>query len=211
MKLRWKYFLVLVAASLVPLLTVTWISQNTSRRLGKTISVKAQNTLTDTARQEMVRATRSYAAFSLLGGVTTELALRVLAAKAELALALPPPSPTKIYYAADYDDPLSAPEDMSPSKNHPIRSKDGAVSHKRISRKHPNFLLAPGTMKEGVASDIARFTRLNSALKSINQHYGDGLHWVYASLENGVHIAYPGHGGYPTGYDPRKRPWYELE
>ena len=76
MKLRWKYFLVLVAASLVPLLTVTWISQNASRRLGKTISGRAQNTLTDTVKQEMVRATRSYAAFSLLGGMTTELALR---------------------------------------------------------------------------------------------------------------------------------------
>lgn len=38
MKLRWKYFLVLVTASLVPLLTVTWISQNASRRLGKTIA-----------------------------------------------------------------------------------------------------------------------------------------------------------------------------
>ncbi len=34
--------------------------------------------------------------------------------------------------------------------------------------------------------------------------------WVYASLENGVHISYPGHGGYPTGYDPRKRPWYKM-
>jgi sigma-B regulation protein RsbU (phosphoserine phosphatase) len=31
-----------------------------------------------------------------------------------------------------------------------------------------------------------------------------------ASLENCVHISYPGHGGYPTGYDPRKRPWYEM-
>ncbi|MGB5746968.1 MAG: hypothetical protein WBM69_08315 [Desulfobacterales bacterium] len=90
MKLRWKYFLVLVAASLVPLLAVTWITQKASRRLGKTISERAQNTLTDTVRQEMVRATRSYAAFSHLGGVTTELGLRVLAAKAELALALPP-------------------------------------------------------------------------------------------------------------------------
>ena len=210
MKLRWKYFLILVTASLVPLLTVTWISQNASRRLGKTISGKAQNTLTDTIKQEMVRSTRSYAAFSLLGGATTELALRVLAAKAELALALPPPSPTRVYYAADYDDPRSAPEDMSPSKNHPIRSTDGAASYKRVSHNHPNFLLAPGTMKEGVASDIARFTRLSSALISINQHYETGLHWVYASLENGVHIAYPGHGGYPAGYDPRQRPWYEL-
>ena len=89
MKLRWKYFLVLVAASLVPLLAVTWITQNASRRLGKTISERAQNTLTDTVRQEMVRATRSYAAFSHLGGMTTKLALRVIAGKAELALALP--------------------------------------------------------------------------------------------------------------------------
>jgi sigma-B regulation protein RsbU (phosphoserine phosphatase) len=210
MKLRWKHFLVLVAASLVPLLTVTWISQNASRRLGKTISGRAQNTLTDTVRQEMVRATRSYAAFSHLGGVTTQLGLRVLAAKAELALALPPPSPTKIFYAADFDDPLSAPEDMAPSANHPIRSEGGVETYKHISRNHPNFLLAPGTIKEDVARDISRFTRLSPALRSLNQGYGEGLIWAYVSLENGVHISYPGHGGYPTGYDPRKRLWYKM-
>jgi sigma-B regulation protein RsbU (phosphoserine phosphatase) len=210
MKLRWKHFLILVAASLVPLLAVTWITQSASRRLGKTISESAQNTLTDTVRQEMVRATRSYAAFSHLGGVTTELALRVLAGKAELALALPPPSPTKIFYDADFDDPLSAPEDMAPSTNHPIRSEGGLEIYKPISRNHPNFLLAPGTIKEDVANDIARFTRLGPVLRNLNQGYGEGLIWAYVSLENGVHISYPGHGGYPTGYDPRKRLWYKM-
>ncbi len=210
MKLRWKHFLVLVAASLIPLLTVTWISQNASRRLGETISARAQNILTDTVKQEMVRATRSYAAFSLLEGKTTEFALRWLAAETELALALAPPSPTRIYYAADFDDPSSAPEDMALSTNHPIRSEGGAGDYRSISRKHPSFLLAPGTIKEDVASDIARFTRLNSTLKSINQHYGEGLIWAYVSLENGVHLSYPGHGGYPAGYDPRKRSWYEM-
>jgi sigma-B regulation protein RsbU (phosphoserine phosphatase) len=210
MKLRWKHFLVLLAASLVPLLAVTWITHNASRRLGKTISERAQNTLTDTVRQEMVRATRSYAAFSLLGGETTKLALRVLAAKAELALALPPPSPTKIFYATDFDNPRSAPEDMAPSKNHPIQFRGGVVSYKHISREHPNFLLAPGTNKADVVKDIARFTRLSSALRGLNQGYGEGLIWAYVSLENGVHISYPGHGGYPTGYDPRKRLWYKM-
>ncbi len=210
MKLRWKYFLVLVTVSLVPLLTVEWISQNASQRLGKTISGKAKNILTDTVKQEMVRATRSYAAFSFWRGETTKLALKVLAAKAELAMILPPPSPTRIFYAADFDDPLSAPEDMAPSANHPIRSEDGVKTYRPISYKHPNYLLAPGTIKEDVASDIARFTRLNSTLKSVKQHYGEGLIWVYASLESGVHISYPGHGGYPTGYDPRTRPWYKM-
>jgi HD-GYP domain-containing protein (c-di-GMP phosphodiesterase class II) len=32
--------------------------------------------------------------------------------------------------------------------------------------------------------------------------------WHYTSLENGLHSAYPGHGGYPETFDPRTRPWY---
>jgi sigma-B regulation protein RsbU (phosphoserine phosphatase) len=178
--------------------------------LGNTISGKAQNTLTDTVRQEMVRATRSYATLSLLGGFASEQCVQRLAARAELALALPPPPETRLYYATDFDDPRSAPEDLALSKNHPIQFKDSVVSYKHISREHPNFLLAPGTNKADVAKDIARFTRLITALKNLGHDYGEGLIWVYASLESGVHISYPGHGGYPTGYDPRKRHWYEI-
>jgi sigma-B regulation protein RsbU (phosphoserine phosphatase) len=99
---------------------------------------------------------------------------------------------------------------MALSTNHPIRAAGRVVSHKRISREHPNFLLAPGTMMEDVANDIARFTRLSPTLKSISHQYQEGLYWIYASLENGIHISYPGHGGYPTGYDPRQRPWYKM-
>ena len=209
MKLRWKHFLVLLAASLVPLLAVTLITQNASRRLGKTISGKVQNTITDTVRQEMVRATRSYATLISLGGFASEQSIQMLAAQAELALALPPPPDTRLYYAADFDDPRSAPKDMAPSTNHPILAEGRVVSHKLISRGHPNFFLAPGTMKEDVAKDIARFTRLSPTLKSLGYRYEEGLIWAYASLESGVHISYPGHGGYPTGYDPRKRAWYK--
>ena len=125
MKLRWKYFLILVAASLVPLLVVTWISQNASRRLGESISEKAQNDLTKTISQEMVSATRNYADLINLGGFASEQVLRRLVARAELALTLPPPPETKIYYAADFDDPRSAPRDMAPSENHPINIYGG--------------------------------------------------------------------------------------
>lgn len=210
MKLRWKYFLVLVAASLVPLLTVTWISQNASRRLGETISERAQNDLTETISQEMVRATRNYSDLINMGRFASEQVLRRLAARAELALTLPPPPGTRLYYADDFDDPRSAPKDMALSTNHPIRAEGRVVSYKQISREHPNFLLAPGTMKEDVAKDIARFARLSSTLKSISHQYPEGLYWIYASLENGIHISYPGHGGYPAGYDPRQRPWYKM-
>ena len=209
MKLRWKYFLVLLSASLVPLLIVTWISQGASRRLGEIISERAQNDLTETIAQEMVRATRSYSNLINLGEFASAQALRRLAARAELALSLPPPEDVRIYYATDFDDPRTAPRDMKPSKNHPIHSNDGVTSYRHISRQHPSFLLAPGTREEDTALDIARFTRLSSTLKNISHQYQEGLHWIYASLENGIHISYPGHGGYPAGYDPRQRPWYK--
>ncbi len=209
MKLRWKHFLVLVAVSLVPLLAVTWVTHNASRRLGTTISDKTQNALKEKISQSMVRATRSYADLIDSGGFASEQALKRLAARAELAMALPPPPPIKLYYDTDFDDPQSAPKDLAQSTNHPIRSEGGVVSYKHISRENPNVLLAPGVTEDKVATDIARLTRLIPTLKDLSRQYDAGLLWAYASLESGVHISYPGHGGYPPGYDPRQRPWYQ--
>ena len=61
MKLRWKYFIVLLAASLVPMLAVTAISQQASKSLGKSISAKTQTALMETVRREIVSATENYA------------------------------------------------------------------------------------------------------------------------------------------------------
>lgn len=208
MKLRWKHFLVLVSASLIPLLVVTLVSQDASTRLGKKISEKARNTLLENAKEEMVRATGSYANLSLLGGIVYEQAIRGLGARAELALILPAPPAEKLYYAGDFEHQSTAPKDLAPSDKHPVHSKGRPVSYKFISRDHPNFLLAPGTAKETASTHIAKLARLNLSFKKLGQGFTDGLIWVYASLENGVHMAYPGHGGYPKGFDARKRPWY---
>ena len=34
--------------------------------------------------------------------------------------------------------------------------------------------------------------------------------WGYVALEDGAMFNYPGVGGFPDDYDPRKRPWYLL-
>ena len=34
------------------------------------------------------------------------------------------------------------------------------------------------------------------------------LMWIYAALESGAMINFPGNGEYPEDYDPRPRPWY---
>ena len=69
-------------------------------------------------------------------------------------------------------------------------------------------MLAPGVDRTDVGDDIAGFTRLSPALKKIVGQMKDSVYWIYVSSESGVHISYPGHGGYPSDYDPRRRPWY---
>jgi sigma-B regulation protein RsbU (phosphoserine phosphatase) len=59
-----------------------------------------------------------------------------------------------------------------------------------------------------VAEDIDRLSLLTDFFSEIVGKLKPTLHWVYVSSQSGVHVSYPGHGGYPDGFDPRQRPWY---
>jgi len=208
MKLRWKYFIVLLVASLVPMLAVTAISQQASKSLGKSISAKTQTALMETVRREIVSATENYAFITRMAKSSYEFALHALVREAGINLNLPSRKATKIYFARDFEDSKTAPDDLAPSSVHMKILKDGSLLPKMISYNHPNFLLAPGVDRTDVGDDIAGFTRLSPALTKIVGQMKDSVYWIYVSSESGVHISYPGHGGYPAEYDPRKRPWY---
>ena len=160
MKLRRKYFTVLLMASLVPLATVSWISQKASWKLGESISAQARKTLTETLSKEMVFATENYARITNRAKISLDFALQILAKEAERALILPSPILPNIYFADDFDDSKAAPKDLAPSLTHMKISKDGKSSPKPVSYHHPNFLVAPGVARKDVGTDIARFTRL---------------------------------------------------
>jgi sigma-B regulation protein RsbU (phosphoserine phosphatase) len=208
MKLRWKYFFILLMASLVPLLIVTGIGQKATKKLGKSLSAETHKTLVQSTRREIVTATENYAMITLRAKASLELALQVLIRESTIALALPPPEPGKIYFAEDFETFHTAPEDTVLSSIHMKVLKDGQLTPKSISYGHPSFLVAPGVDPEAVEEDISRFTRLTPVLKDIAGILEGSLFWIYASLESGVHLSYPGHGGYPAGYDPRNRVWY---
>jgi sigma-B regulation protein RsbU (phosphoserine phosphatase) len=208
MKLRWKYFIVLLVASLVPMAAVTVISHKASKKLGKSISAQTQKALIETVRREIVSATENYAMITRRAKSSLEFALQALIREAIIALNLPLPAPTTIYFAKDFEDSKTAPDDLALSSIHMKILKDGRLQPKLISYKHPNFLVAPGVQHADVREDIAMLTRLSPALKGITEELDDSLFWIYASLESGVHISFPGHGGYPEEYDPRLRPWY---
>ena len=210
MKLKWKFFIVLLVASLVPMAAVTFFSHRASNELGKSISAQTRQTLTETVRREIVSATENYAMITGRAKSSLELALRLLISEAEKVLAKPLPNPGTIYFAEDFDNPLSAPEDIAASQLHMRIMEDGTLAPKLVSNSHPNFFVPSAVDRAQIGDDITRFTGLSPVLKGLAGEFGHILFWIYASLESGVHLSFPGHGGYPEGYDPRLRPWYTL-
>ncbi len=210
MKLRWKFFVILFVFSLIPLLIVTVISQRGTRRLGRTISADLRQNLTSLTSEALLQAVENSSKTLLQTMNTLESSLMVLAYEAERALMEEPPAAPKIYYAPEFDNPTLSPPDLAPYRRYLKKSEAGRDLPIFVSFEYPVFLLAPGVLEKSVESDIMRLTRIVPALKRLSGKLAKMVFWTYVSTESGIHMSYPGHGGYPENYDPRKRPWYRA-
>ncbi|MFQ6078314.1 MAG: phosphatase, partial [Thermodesulfobacteriota bacterium] len=196
MKLRWKFFLILLAFSLTPLFVVTIISQHGTKRLGKTISNDTRQTLKGITHESLQQTAKNSSPILLGTKKALELSLLVLAEEAERSLAQEPPTPPEVYFARDFDDHVVDLSDTPPSSGNLRESGDFPLWPTPVSFRHPVFLLAPGVSKRSVSKDIARLTHLSPAFQGLSKEFGDVLQWAHVNLENGVHVSYPGHGGY---------------
>ena len=179
MKLRWKFFIVLLIASLVPMAVVTLFSQKASRQLAKSISSQTQQTLSEEVRREIISATANYAMITGGAKISLEFALQLLVLEAENALSLPLPQPGMTYFAEDFENLATAPDDLAPSPIHMKILEDGKLAPKQISRNYPSFFVPSTVDRADVRDDIARFTRLSAKLKSITGELDQQLFWIY--------------------------------
>ncbi|MCU0604502.1 MAG: SpoIIE family protein phosphatase [Desulfobacterales bacterium] len=208
MKLRWKFFFILLMFSLIPLGILTFVSQRGTSRMGEVISEDVRQNSSRLAAAILKRTAENSAAILAQTKKSFELALAGLAHEAEAVFAEDPPGRVKVYFATDFEDPATAPPDAGPQAGYMKKSADGRLKNDIVSFEHPVVVLAPGVSASDAAGDIDRLTLLTDFFSEIFTKLGPALHWVYVSSESGAHISFPGHGGYPDGYDPRRRPWY---
>jgi sigma-B regulation protein RsbU (phosphoserine phosphatase) len=208
MKLRAKFFFILLVFSLVPLGAVALISNRAMNRMEAVISADVHRNLSRLANGMLQINAENSALILARSKQAVELALTTLAYEAEAVLADEPPARVKAYFAGDFDEPDTAPPDLGPRTDYPKKTADSGRGSDYVSFQHPVVLLAPGAFAPEIADDIDRLLLLTDVFAEIFAKTAPLLHWVYVSLENGVHVSYPGHGGYPAGYEPRQRPWY---
>ncbi|MGD8471329.1 MAG: SpoIIE family protein phosphatase [Desulfobacteraceae bacterium] len=208
LKLRWKFFIILLVFSLTPLIVVTIVSQRGTLLLGKTISEDARMRLTHIVGMELRQTAENSAKVLQRNKDAMAFYLQVLAGEAELAFSKKFAELSKIYVAADFEDPRTAPEDFLPVERFRIKTHDGEFLDNSVSFDQPVFLLPPDLEKEKGASDLASLSQMIPTFRKLSGEFGKTLHWAHICLHNGIYMSYPGHGGYLDSFDPRRYPWF---
>ncbi|NLX14609.1 MAG: SpoIIE family protein phosphatase [Phycisphaerales bacterium] len=207
MNIRWKLMIVLLTISLIPLSAVTLLYNRLTLRVGEELGERARDKLITQAEDQLRTFVNTQAAEIGRHGTIIQLILQLQAREVERWLASEPTDQEKVYWSEHYDDPATAPE-LGTVPRHLITQGDGHSVLLPISLDQQVFKLATGVDPGKVVDDVSRLARMTPFYRAMHLEYPDMIYWQYTSLENGVHSCYPGHGGYPPDYDPRKRDWY---
>ncbi|MDX2145071.1 MAG: SpoIIE family protein phosphatase [Rhodospirillaceae bacterium] len=209
MKIQSKLFMLLLVMAVVPLVALTWRGQRATESLGLTIISESQLAAVESIETQLGRIV-DYSSDVLSGQQrVVELALRVQAAEVERRLAGPvPAAPGPTYSHADFDRSADWPPGTEVSLDRAAVTSDRQLKPLAISTQHQSFFVPSGANPD--AAERARLASMDEIYADLSRHAPGLFYWQYTTLESGLHSAYPGHGGYPAGYDPRQRVWYQL-
>lgn len=208
MRIFHKLLLLMLVMGLLPLLVLSLYNQRLTEDLGIDLAAHGRDAAARRMADELRRMVRLSATVLQREKLIVDLALRVQAREAELRLAgAPPRNGPPVYFAEQFDDG-PPPPGTAPSPDH-MRLRPGTteIEPMPVSLLHQAFLIAPGVYWESVADDIARLSTMKTVFDSLRQTQPAQFLFQYVGLESGLHTVFPGHGGYPQGYDPRRRAW----
>jgi sigma-B regulation protein RsbU (phosphoserine phosphatase) len=207
--LQIKFFVVLVAFSLLPLFVSRTVTSNTAQSMTDALSATTRSELL-----AIVTAELEHSAMSILrtvegNGRALRLGSRNLAQQAERVLNGPfPGTDGQNRRADDTSDWILSDREAMPMDHPNRKSRRGAARELPVTLDHPVFRLAPGVTPQTVRSQTDRLRGLLPVLTDLHAELASIMTWAQVTLDSGVLLSYPGHGGYPRMYDPRKQPWY---
>jgi HD-GYP domain-containing protein (c-di-GMP phosphodiesterase class II) len=202
--IRLKYLLVLLLIALLPVLVSGWQSQRVIEQLADRVAHSARESMEQGTRQYLGEKVADIGSELRLVTLTTDRYLRLQQDIFERALRGQPVGEKRLLYSESVPGLAQAVEDRRFER----RSDDGSIDYLKIIPNEPSFLPGPATAS---STQLATMRQLQSAVQEMRALYAEASGfslWHYVGLDNGVTMAFPGHGDYPDGFDPRQRPWY---
>lgn len=217
MTLRFKLFVILIAIAILPLAATGLVTRANIERCGAVVAEDTRRSVEQIVEVARTRYVRQHAASFDRDRVMIESTVRSgadLLEQLELIERVTPGllgEPERVYFAEDYADAHRSPQGMVFDENQYVQNDDGSRTPIPVSREFPVFVRA-AAIGDRARAGVRLLAALTPALREgVKRPTGeDWLISHYASLhDTGAHISFPGKGGYPAGYDPRQRPWYQ--
>lgn len=209
LKLRWKLLILLLVVAVLPIFVVRVVDALSTRELGHELASHASDALAAAAEQQLSQLIRNYTEALDREERLLKLMLSIQVEAVEDRLAGPVPTDhPKIWFNTDFDAPKSSVPGLASSAFHGVVLPNGEHREQLISMATQVFRLSPGVERATVEDDLKRLANLTDAYRRIHAFFPDAVLWQYTTLDSGLHSSYPGKGGYPPDYEPRKRPWY---
>jgi sigma-B regulation protein RsbU (phosphoserine phosphatase) len=211
MRFRWKLMILLLLIAIVPMIAMRILGTRGVRMLGDELVARSRQNLNVTTQKRLQFVVDSYSQMLSQKREALEIALVYQTTEIERLLAQNMTRATgPVYYAADFDTGPNLPPDLDTASDYFRVISDNEMELIKITYSAQVFNFAPGVKASAVKSDIGRLSLLTPVYLDLSQYLKDLVIWQYTALDNGLYTAYPGHGGFPENYDPRKQVWYSA-
>jgi len=202
--------ILLLLIALVPMTAMRFFGMRGVRMLGDELVARSRQNLNVTTKNRLKFVVDSYSQMLSQKRETLEIALVYQAAEIERLLAQKMTEPASAYFAEDIDTDRDLPPDLDTASEYYRVISENEMELFKITYAAQVFNFAPGVKASAVKNDINRLSHLTPVYQGLSQYLKDLVIWQYTALENGLYTAYPGHGGFPENYDPRKQIWYSA-
>jgi sigma-B regulation protein RsbU (phosphoserine phosphatase) len=201
MRIRSKFLCFLLIVVITPLCALGFIAWKQTGELGRELAENAATALEENASKELLQTADMLGESSADTLDLLETSLSLTAGEATRMLLAKPPQPpvTPIFLATDYDAGLVPAGELSL-----LPGTDVAATYDALA-----FHLPTGLKHSVARPEIEALSGMRPFFNTLFSRHKKLMLFGYVGLASGLHMAYPGHGGYPSDYDPRRRPWYQ--
>jgi len=206
---RIKYFIILLAFSLGPMLISRGLMGQQAAEMSKEISADTRQEMLEIIRADLKNNASGFLNYLDVRGQSMALTVRLLAQQAEVQLLMEKaPESEKLHYSSNFTPTLLAPMDTTLSNHYERRIGHNQTRFIPVSMEHLAFRLL---RTEEANLPYEQALRVNKLLPSMQYAYRElelKRPWFNIGLESGLFATYPGHGFYPPRYDHRNQRWY---
>jgi sigma-B regulation protein RsbU (phosphoserine phosphatase) len=211
LKLRWKLLLLLLIVAVVPLIAVRLADVLAMRGLAQKAAAESRQQLLEAAQSQLRLVMEDYARTL---GIEDKLLRELLAEQAEAVeqrlAATEVSDEARVFWEADFNNTDEPVPGLEPSALHARGGRDGSIEPQSVTYQHHVTRLSPGVERSAtIIAQARRLADLSDDYARIRETFPEAMLWQYTTLANGLHLSYPGKGGYPANYEPRQRRWYE--